>query len=302
MLFTMSQRVKRSYRALLRPENGYTTWYLLALLVILMMVGCSLLNRYILVPKEEVVATPETYQLNYRDVWFPASDGTQLNGWWLPAASDRPLIVFFHGNAGNVSDNLGYLSLLHGCGYPIFIFDYRGFGKSNGEAIVEGDLFNDARGALAYLASLGWRSENMIFFGQSLGSAVAVQMALETRPKGLILEGSFTSMSDMVKHVSPIGYYTVGWWGINLPLNNLDKIDRVEAPVLFIHGSRDPVVPVDMTLRLYARARQPKMLHIIDGGGHCDVFTRDTTAYLSAWRGYAETLTAKAVAATPPSP
>lgn len=258
----------------------------LLLLFLLAVFGCSVLNSFIFIPKGELLATPAKYGIAYQEIWFPASDGVPLNGWFLPGVPDKPLVLFFHGNAGNLSDNVEYLNLLHGSGFPIFIFDYRGFGKSDGEPLRENDLYQDARGALSYLVGQGWPQERIIFFGQSLGSAVALQMALETRPAGLVMESSFTSMAEMVKHVSPLAYYTVGWWGISLPFDNLEKIALSEVPLLLIHGDQDPVVPVEMTRRLFARAGAPKMLHIINRGGHCNVFERDSSAYLAAWSSY----------------
>jgi len=265
--------------------RGHASRYLL-LLLFLLIFGCSVLNRYIFIPKKDLPATPEKYGIAYREVWFRTSDGVQLNGWFLPGAADRALVLFFHGNAGNLSDNLEYMNLLHRSGFPIFIFDYRGFGKSEGEPLKENDLYQDARAALSYLGRQGWPQERIIFFGQSLGSAVALQMALETKPAGLVMESSFTSMDEMVRHVSPLAYYTVGWWGINLPFDNLEKIGRAEVPLLMIHGDHDAVVPVEMTRRLFARAGAPKMLHIISGGGHCNVFELDSSAYLAAWSSY----------------
>ncbi len=266
--------------------RGHAALFAVMLLFLLTVFGCAIMNRYVFIPKKELPSTPARNSLPYREIWFPARDGVQLNGWFLPGAPETPLVLFFHGNAGNLTDNLEYLNLLHGRGYPIFIFDYRGYGKSKGEPLRENDLYQDARGAVSYLEGQGWRHERMIFFGQSLGSAVALQMALETPPAGLIIESSFTSMKEIVKYVSPLAYYMVGWWGIDLPFDNFAKIGRVEVPLLLIHGDKDTVVPVEMTRRLFARACAPKMLHIISGGGHCDVFTRDSSTYLAAWSSY----------------
>jgi len=244
--------------------------------------GCSIVNRFVFIPKEAIRATPAKYGTDFQDVWFTSRDGIQLNGWFLPGAKDKPLVLFFHGNAGNLSDNLKYLNMLHGSGFTSFIFDYRGFGKSKGEPLQENDLYQDARGALSYLAGQGWQHERIIFFGQSLGSAVALQMALEYRPAGLVMESSFTSMKAIVKHISPLAYYTVGWWGINMPFDNLVKIGHIEVPLLLIHGEQDSVVPVQMTRQLFARAVPPKMLCIIRGGGHCNSYMVDSSTYLLA--------------------
>jgi uncharacterized protein len=271
-------------------SRGHAVLYTVLFLLVMSMFGCAIMNRYVFLLKKEIAATPERISLPYQEVWFQARDRVQLNGWLVPGAPGAPLVLFFHGNAGNLSDNLEYLNLLHGRGFPIFIFDYRGYGKSDGEPLRETDLYQDARGALDYLEGKGWRHESMIFYGQSLGSAVALQMALETPPAGLVMESSFTSMKDIVKYVSPLAYYTVGWWGIDLPFDNLAKIDRVEVPLLLIHGDKDPVVPLQMTMELFDHAGAPKMLYIISGGGHCDVFTLDSSAYLAAWGSYLQSI------------
>ena len=152
--------------------------------------------------------------------------------------------------------------------------------------MLENDLYQDARGALDFLHAQGWRNDTMIFFGQSLGSAVALQLALESRPRGLVMESSFTSMKEMVKHVAPFGYYTIGWWAMDHPFDNLAKIGRIGVPLLLIHGDQDSLVPLEMAQRLFARAPEPKRLHIINEGGHCNVFTRDSQAYLAAWNAF----------------
>lgn len=262
-------------------------------LLFLTFIGCAVINRFIFTPTKGITSTPAASSIPYQEVWFPSRDGVRLNGWFISGAPAKPLVLFFHGNTGNLSDNLEYIKLLHGRGFPIFIFDYRGYGKSEGEPVAENDIYQDARGAISYLEGRGWRHQWMLYFGQSLGGAVALQMALETPPSGLVMEGAFTCMKDIVKHMSPFGYYTVGWWGIDLPFDNLAKIAQVKVPVLLIHGEKDPVVPMDMTMRLYARAVQPKMLYIIMGGGHCNALTLDSAAYLAAWNNYLQTLTVR---------
>jgi uncharacterized protein len=256
------------------------------LLLLLSFLGCAVINGFVFEPKKGISETPAGSGIPYREVWFPARDGVQLNGWFVAGEPGLPLIVFFHGNAGNLSDNLEYLKLLHGQGFAIFIFDYRGYGKSGGEPLWENDLYQDARGAISYLEGQGWRHQGMIYFGQSLGAAVALQSALESPPAGLVMESSFTCMKDIVRHVSPTGYYTIGWWGIDMAFDNLAKIGTVGVPLLLIHGENDRIAPMEMTMRLFERAAQPKMLHIVRGGGHCNAFELDSSAYLAAWKLY----------------
>jgi uncharacterized protein len=273
-------------RGLLALRHAWLTQRFRLLFLLLLLVSCAPLNRYIFITKQELPATPVKFNLPYEEIWFLSQDGVPLNGWLVPGSDDKPLVLFFHGNAGNLSDNLDYLNLLHSSGLSVFIFDYRGYGKSEGKPRRENDLYQDARGALCYLEGEGWRREAMIFFGQSLGSAVAIQMALEAPPAGLVLESSFTSLHELVLQFTPFAYYLVGWWGIDLPFDNLAKIGRLRVPLLFIHGNQDTVVPVQMTQELFFHANAPKALHIESGGGHCDVFTRDSSAYLQAWSSY----------------
>lgn len=278
-----------------RQRLGRISLRIIVLLFLCFFSGCIAVNRFIFIPKTDIGATPAKYGIDYQEIWFQARDGVQLNGWFVPGDNDKPLVLFFHGNAGNLSDNLEYLNMLHGDRFPVFIFDYRGFGKSEGEPLHEEDLYQDARGALSYLAGQGRPPGGMIFFGQSLGSAVALQMALETKPAGLVMESSFTSMEEAVKSIAPVAYYTFGWWSLTMHFDNLAKISRLQVPLLLIHGDRDGVLPVRMTRQLYARAVAPKMLLVIRGGGHCDSFKADGTAYLAAWSNYLNLMSARTV-------
>lgn len=259
-------------------------------LVILPLIGCAMITSFVFLPQKEVYATPAQRNLPYKEIWFQARDGVTLNAWFLNGDPGLPVLLFFHGNGGNLSDNLDYLALLNKRGFSVFIFDYRGYGKSGGQPLQEEDLYNDARGALSYLEGLGWQRERIIYFGQSMGSSVALQLALEAPPAGLVMESSFTRMSDIIRYTSPFGYYSIGWWGINLAFDNVAKIGKLEVPLLLIHGDRDHVVPVEMTQRLFELAHEPKRLFIIKGGGHCDALRLDRSAYLSVWNSYLETL------------
>jgi uncharacterized protein len=282
--------------------KGRAFLHLLILLLFLTFLGCAVINRFVFTPTRGITATPAASNIPFEDVWFKSADGTDLNGWFINGAPWNPLVVYFHGNGGNLTDNLGYIKLLHARGYPIFIFDYRGYGRSKGKPLGEEGLYQDARGALAYLSARGWRQERMIYFGQSLGAAVALQSALELPPAGLVMEGSFTNMNEIVKYTSAFGYYAVGWWGIDMPFDNLAKIPSLKVPLLMIHGERDLVAPLEMTVRLYQRAPDPKKLYIIPRGGHCNAFMFDSTPYLAAWRDYIHSLTVKTASAAPVTP
>lgn len=253
------------------------------LLLLLTAMGCSFLNQRVFLTKKEPATAAAKCTLPFEEVWFRSADGILLNGWLIDGTPGSPRILFFHGNDSNLNDNLEYLDLLRGHGFTIFIFDYRGYGKSQGEPLKENDLYRDARGAIAYLNGRGWRPEKTIFFGQSLGGAVALQMALEEHPAGLVMESAFTSMGEMVRHLAPSAFYLAAWWSLKLRFDNLAKISRLEVPLLLIHGDHDKVTPVGMARRLFDRAKEPKMLQIMAGGGHCDAATLDVAKYLGSW-------------------
>ena len=152
----------------------------LLLLTLLPPAGCSNGIKYIFNGSSDSRGLPLAVGLDYEEVWFPASDGQLLHGWYIPGQSSGPLLFYCHGNAANISYRLDILDYFNTrLGLPVFIFDYRGYGQSTGAAQAEADLYKDARGALSYLAGRGWSPRRMVYFGRSLGSAVALQMALE---------------------------------------------------------------------------------------------------------------------------
>jgi hypothetical protein len=222
--------------------------------------------------------------LAYEEVRFAAADGTALHGWFLPGDAGRPLVVFCHGNAGNISHRLESLDLLHGLGLSVFIFDYRGYGQSAGTPSEEG-TYADARGALAWLRQRGWTPAQMVYFGESLGAAVAVQLALEHPPAGLVLEAPFTSIAAMGRHHYLLLHLLLGWL-LDARYDNLDKIDRVRSPLLIIQGEADSIVPPAMARRLYEAAGGPKTLRLIPGANHNDLLFTGGSAYREAWREF----------------
>ena len=270
------------------------------LLLCLLVGGCGVGNQFLFSAAREFSSTPADHGLVYEDFWFHARDGTLLNGWVTTGRAGYPLILYFHGNGGNLSDYLEYLALLNSLGFPVCIFDYRGYGRSGGLMHRENDLYEDARGVLDHLRQQGWRHRQMIYYGQSLGAAIALQMALEAPPAGLVLESPFTSLAAVQKHLAPVGYAMFGWWSFNARFDNLGKIGRAGIPLLFISGDRDDLTPVEMTSDLHERAREPKMIHIINGGGHCDAFKHGRLAYRQAWVSFVRSLAHAAVQKQPP--
>jgi fermentation-respiration switch protein FrsA (DUF1100 family) len=244
----------------------------------------ALEQRYIYFPDRQLAATPAALGLAYEEVRFSAADGVRLHGWYLPGAAGRPLVLYCHGNAGNISHRLASLRLLHNLGLAIFIFDYRGYGQSEGTPSEEG-TYADARGALAWLQQRGWGREDAIYFGESLGAAVALQLAVEQPPAGLVLEAPFTSIAAMGRHHNPLLYFLFGWL-LDARYDNLAKIGRVCSPLLIIQGEADTIVPPAMSRRLYAAANEPKSLRRFAGAGHNDLLFVGGKAYRDAWREF----------------
>lgn len=244
----------------------------------------ALEQRYIYFPDRQLVATPAAVGLAYEEVRFAAADGVRLHGWYLPGEPGRPLVLFCHGNAGNISHRLESLRLLHDLGLSVFLFDYRGYGQSEGSPGEEG-TYADARGALAWLGERGWPPERLIYAGESLGAAVAVQLALEHPPAGLVLEAPFTSIAAMGRHHYFLLHFLLGWL-LDARYDNLAKIGRVRSPLLIIQGEADSIVPPAMARRLYEAAGGPKTLRLIPGADHNDLLFVGGKAYREAWREF----------------
>jgi uncharacterized protein len=209
-------------------------------IVVLMYLGQSRLLHLPYLPGRALVATPEHIGLPYQDIRFAAEDAVALHGWFVPAANARATLLFFHGNAGNISHRLDSLRIFHDLGLSTFIFDYRGYGQSDGRP-SEAGLYADARAAWAHLTEdRGVDPTHIIAFGRSLGGAVAACLARE-RPLGaLILESTFTSVPDLGAELYP--------W---LPVRRLARLNYdaracvagVEVPVLVVHSPDDEIIP-----------------------------------------------------------
>jgi uncharacterized protein len=251
-------------------------------------VGGFMDNQFIFFPERELIITPAGVGLPFREVFFPAEDGVLLHGWLVPGEPGKPLVLFFHGNAGNISHRVENLELLHRLGVSVFIVSYRGYGRSEGRASEEG-TYRDARGALNWLRSDGWETSQMVYFGRSLGAAVAVQLALEAPPAGLILETPFTSIAAMGRHHNPILYLLLGWT-LNARYDSLAKIEHIRAPLLIFQGDRDTIAPEEMARRLFAQANEPKTFFLIPGAGHNDTYVKGGARYWKEWERFLDEL------------
>ena len=245
-------------------------------------IGCNG-NRFMFSSGKDMLATPAEFGLSYADVWFDTRDGERLNAWLVPGKSNLPMVIFFHGNAANISSRVDILRYFNEIGFSVFIFDYRGFGRSQGYVSAEEDLYQDARSALDYIKTKGWSSSDMIYYGHSMGAAVSLQMGLESPPSAVVLECPFTNMTDIAWYTAPVTYALIGWWALDVQFDNINKIEKLSAPVVIFQGDKDQIVPLEMAQRLYQKARKPKALYVIPGGGHTDLYQVGGQKYRNAW-------------------
>jgi fermentation-respiration switch protein FrsA (DUF1100 family) len=264
--------------------------------------GCSrLVNAFVYFPERSLSGAPGAVGLAFEEVRFPAADGTELHGWWIPGRRAGPAVLFFHGNAGNISQRLDILRRLYDrVGLDVFAFDYRGYGRSDGSPSEEG-LYADARGARALLRSRGWDKAGVLLYGRSLGAAVALDSAVEDPPEACVLEAAFTSLEDLARLHYPILSHLVRPW-VQGAYPNIERIKGVRCPILFLHGDRDEVVPIGMGWQLFDACQAPKWFRTARGAGHDDPAFVGGESYWAGWESFLEELARRRGAAQLPPP
>jgi pimeloyl-ACP methyl ester carboxylesterase len=227
-------------------------------------------------PDKTVFFNPNHINLKYEDVYYNTDDGVSINGWMIPADSSDTVIIFCHGNAGNISHRLESIQIFNRLSLDVFIFDYRGFGKSDG-SISEDGTYLDAAGAWDYLVTQkNYRPSQIIIFGRSLGSGIASWLAREKNPVGLILESSFTSLPDLGAKIYP--FFPVRLLArFNYP--TLENLNHIACPILFIHSKEDEIIPYSLGLENFTSARDPKEFLEIKGS-HNDGFMVSGARYM----------------------
>ncbi|MBI3570399.1 MAG: alpha/beta hydrolase [Gammaproteobacteria bacterium] len=232
-------------------------------------------DRLVYFPERVLAATPAQTGLAYETVRFTSTDGVGLSGWFIPAPKARATLLFCHGNAGNISHRLESIRQFHQLGLNVFIFDYRGYGASEG-APTEAGTYRDAEAARRYLVETrGLASERIIYFGRSLGAAIAAWLATQHPPRALIVESAFTSVPDFGAEIYP--WLPVRWLA-RLHYPTREYLQSVKSPVLVIHSRDDEIVPFRHGESLYATAKAPKEFLEIHGG-HNDGFLISGTQY-----------------------
>ena len=219
-------------------------------------------SHYIYYPERVLSVTPHSIGLQFESVSFETTDGVQLSGWFVPSESARGVILFCHGNAGNISHRLDSIQIFHQLGLDVFIFDYRGYGQSEGKPTEQG-TYKDAEAAWRYLIEERQVKPNeVIIFGRSLGGAVASWLAQSHTPGGLILESTFTSLPDIAAGLYP--YLPVRLL-LRFEYNTAEYLGRVDCPVLIVHSRDDEIMPFNHGQRLFESAKEPKKFLEITG-------------------------------------
>jgi hypothetical protein len=253
-----------------RP-TGRGSWLMTAFLggiVPFLMTGNFLERMFVYSPTRKLVANPASVGLEYLDIEAGTRDGIKLHGWFLPAPGARNTFLVFHGNSANISYRVHWLKILHGLGAHVMIIDYRGYGRSQGHPSEQG-LYLDAQAAFDW-----WTKERasdrsrLILVGESLGGAVAVDLAARVPVDGIVLQSTFTTAWDLAKTILP--------FGLLQPLSgvrfdSLAKIRKIQCPKLFIHGERDDLVPLRLGRKLFQAAPPPKRFYEVQGAGHNDL-------------------------------
>lgn len=218
-------------------------------------------RRTIFYPTKDVELSPSFVGLNYEDIFFKAPDSTELNGWFMPAKDSGFTILFCHGNAGNISHRIEKLKFFHGLECNVFIFDYRGYGKSKGSPSENG-LYSDAQGAYAYLLSRKISPGQIIGYGESIGGAVIIDLAAKQKLSALIIDSSLSNAKDMVK----VAYPFLPYWVFSSRWDSTSKVKPISIPKLFIHSMNDEIVPYKLGRKLFEAAPESKEFLQIHGG------------------------------------
>lgn len=244
------------------------------------------MDRFIFHPDALLHQTPAAAGLAFDDVYFTTEDQVRLHGWYVPHPRAMATLIWFHGNAGNISHRVENIKMLHErIPINIFIFDYRGYGQSAG-VVSEAGTYKDGVAAIRFLQERHRiAGKELIIFGRSLGAAVAAEMANRFDCMAVILESPFASIQEMARAIVPflpLGALT------NTRYATVEKVRGIKAPLLVLHGDSDEVVPFAQGEQVFAAALAPKTFYTIAGAGHNDTYLVGGEDYYRAWRQHIE--------------
>ena len=254
--------------------------------IVIFLAGIRYIERHsIYFPMRDVAITPSSALMPYEDVYFRTSDGKRLNGWFVPADGASFTVLLCHGNAGNISHRIEKISILHGLGQNVFVFDYRGYGNSEG-APSEAGLYKDALAAYNYLTvEKKIPADRIILYGESIGSAVIMDLASRVSARALITEESFTSIKEM----AGLAYPFIPPFIFSSKFDAASKIRDIGCDKLIIHSVNDEIVPFSMGKKLFDAARPPKRFLELQGG-HNTAFLDSEEKYREGIRSFLNSL------------
>lgn len=249
-------------------------------------------SRFLYSPVKEITYTPADINLAFEKISLKTEDALKISAWYIPADNAKYTVLFCHGNAGNMTHRLDSINVLNELGLNCLIFDYRGYGDSQGKPSEEG-TYRDARAAWKWLVEQKKiPAEKIIMFGRSLGGSVVANLATEVYPKAIVLESAFTSYEEIGKKFYP--YMPVHLF-VKFNYKTIDSVRRIHCPVLFIHSRNDKIIPFEFGLRLYEAASEPKRFVEI-AGSHNDGFLYSGDIYTKGWQEWLELITTHKVA------
>ena len=264
---------------------------LLAVLALVYGTFCLLLylnqEKLIYFPDSTVLLTPNSVGLEFREHWIETKDGERLHAWWLPSAeADAPIVLFLHGNAGNISHRMDSLRLFHELGLSTLIIDYRGYGLSSGRPGEPG-TYQDAQAAYDFLQThYRAAAQRLIIFGRSLGGGVATWLANHNACSGVIIESSFLSIPTMGQEIYP--WMPIRWLS-RIHYDNAARMASLSCPVLVIHSRDDDLVPFRHGQQLHALGASPKFFLEISGS-HNSGFMTSQERYRNGLGAFLKTL------------
>jgi uncharacterized protein len=262
------------------------SFFLAAAVVLLAVTGLLLAfqRQLIYFPQRQLDLLPADLGLRSEEAILDA-EGVRVHAWWLPADGARLTVLMCHGNGGNISHRLDRAARIQQqLGASVLLFDYRGYGKSEGRTDEEG-TYRDARAAYRFLvATKGVDPAALVLFGESLGAAVAVQLAIEQPARALVLESPFTSIPDMARAAYP--FLPPAGPLLRTRYDTLSKVPRLRMPLLVLHGETDGIVPITQARRVFGAAPEPKRFWAIPGADHNDTYLVGGAPYWQVWREF----------------
>lgn len=218
--------------------------------------------RMLFFPTRDLQQTPADWGVAYEDVYLRSSNNNRIHGWYLPNEKSNRVILFLHGNGGNISHRGDSLMIFSRLGLNVLIIDYQGYGRSEGDPGEE-EFDDDARAAFNELVEKrGFRKENIIVFGRSLGGAVASRLAAEMQPGAVILESTFSSISDMAERFFPLmSRFVVQRYRFN----TINQVQAIRSPILVLHSRSDEIIPFASGEQVYLAANKPKLFVELTG-------------------------------------